>query len=95
LRKFFSIPGMIVLILVAAAGAIVGMLVYHGRELDAQSLAFVDGAVPAITAHWDKEQLLHRLTPELRQSLKPGRLAALFAAFSRRGRLVEYEGAKG
>jgi hypothetical protein len=47
---------------------------------DAESKAFVDGAVPAIVATWDQQQLLDRATPELRRSIIPDNLASLFKA---------------
>ncbi|MGH8504701.1 MAG: hypothetical protein ACRETM_01905 [Stenotrophobium sp.] len=86
---------MVMLALVCVVGVIVGIVFYKGNALDADSRAYVDRAVPAITASWDKDALLARITPELRQSLKSGQVTALFAQFSRLGPLVKYEGAKG
>lgn len=95
MRKFLSILGVVLLILIVVIGAGMGLAVYKGRAFDAASRAFVDRAIPAITAHWDKEELLKRAAPELKQKLKPGEITALFARLSRLGPLVKYEGAKG
>ena len=50
---------------------------------------------PAIAAHWSKDELLDRATPELRATVKLGELTALFDALSQFGPMVEYEGATG
>ena len=95
MRRFLSLLGALTLIAVVAVGIGVVVLVYKGNALDSESKAFVDSAVPAIVANWSKAQLLDRASPELRHSLEPGQLTALFDKLSRLGPLVEYEGAKG
>ncbi len=95
MRKFLYVLGALTLIIIAAAGVGFGTLFYEGRALDAESKAFVDSAVPAITATWDKQQLLDRATPELRRSVRPEELDALFNTLSQLGPLVKYEGATG
>ena len=66
MRRFLYILGAVTLAIIVAAGIGVGVLVYKGKTLDVESKAFVDSAVPAIAAGWNKEQLLDRATPELR-----------------------------
>ena len=95
MRKFLCFVGATALTVLVAAVIGVGVLVWHGRALDAESKAYVDGVVPAITAHWDKEALLDRATPELRASITANQISALFDNLSRLGPLVEYEGATG
>jgi hypothetical protein len=95
MRKLLMIIGAATLLLIVVIGTGVGILFYKGSSLDAESRAFVDHAVPAITAHWDKEQFRERASPELLRTLKPGQLSALFYQFSRLGPLATYEGAKG
>jgi len=95
MRKFFYILGVIAAILIVTAGVGLGIVIYKGRALDAESKAYVDAAVPAITASWSQEELMRRAAPELRDSIKPGQLTAVFGAFSRLGPLVTYEGATG
>jgi hypothetical protein len=89
------ILGSVTLVVIVAAAIGAGVMVYKGRTLDAESKAFVDSAVPAITQTWSKEQLLEQATPELRDSIRPEALSALFEHLSQLGRLVAYEGAKG
>src|SRR5258706_6334820 len=95
MRKFLYILGALTLTMLVVIGVGVGVLFYNGSALDTESKAFVDSPVPAITANWSEEQLLDRSTPELRDSIKPGELKSLFAAFARIGPLVEYQGAMG
>jgi hypothetical protein len=95
MRKLLYVLGTLTLAAIGALGIGVVVLVYTGNALDAESKAFVDTAVPAISARWSEQELLDRATPELRKSVKPGELAALFNTFSRLGSLVAYEGATG
>lgn len=95
MRKFLVILGVLTLVVIVAAGVGVGVLIYKGNSLDAESKAFVDSAAPAIAASWNKEQLLDRATPELRASVKPEDLRSLFDAVAQLGPLVRYEGATG
>jgi hypothetical protein len=83
------------LIIIVAAVIGLGVFFYKGHELDAESKLFIDSAIPAITATWSQEQLLDRSTMELRQSIKPDELNALFDRLSQLGPLVEYQGATG
>ena len=93
--KLLCIVGAAALAFVVVVAVGIGALVWTGRGLDAESKAYVDAAVPAIIAHWSKEALLDRATPELRAAVTPDQIAALFDKFSRLGALVEYEGATG
>jgi hypothetical protein len=94
-RRFLYILGALTLIIIVAAGIGLGVLFYNGHALDAESKAFVDRAVPAITATWSEQQLLDQATPELRASVRPEELQAIFGRLSQLGHLVEYEGATG
>jgi hypothetical protein len=95
MRRFLYILGALTLIIIVAAGIGLSVFFYEGHALDAESKAFVDRAVPAITATWSEQQLLDRATPELRANVKPEELKALFDRLSQLGPLVEYEGATG
>ena len=95
MRRFLYILGTLTLAIIVAAGIGLGVFFYKGHALDAESKAFVDRAVPAITATWSEQQLLDRATPELRASVKPEELKALFDRLSQLGPLIEYEGATG
>jgi len=95
MRWFFNILGVTAAILIVAAAIGIGFVVYKGRGLDSESKAYVDVAIPAITANWNQDEFLKRASPELRDSIRPGQLTTLFVAFSRLGALVAYEGATG
>jgi hypothetical protein len=95
MRKFLYVLGAVTLAFIVAAGVGLAVLVYNGHELDAESQAFVDSAIPAITKTWSEEQLIDRSTTELRASIKSDELRALFDRLSQFGPLVEYQGATG
>ena len=95
MRKFLYIFGTAALAVVVVFVAGIGILIWKGNGLDAESKAYVDAAVPAITAHWDKKALLDRAGPELRAATTPDQIANLFDNFSRLGPLIQYEGASG
>jgi len=94
-RKFLIVFGALALVAVVAAAVGIGVVAYRGNALDAESKAYIDGAVPAIAAAWNKQELLDRATPELKASVKPEELTAFFATLARLGPMVEYRGAKG
>jgi hypothetical protein len=95
LRRLIYILGGLTLFAIVVAAVGFGIIAYKGHMLDAESKAYVDSAVPAIAAQWSKDELLDRATPELRATVKPGELTALFDALSQFGPMVEYEGATG
>jgi hypothetical protein len=95
MRKFLYVFGAAALATAVALVVGIGILIWKGNGLDAESKAYVDAAVPAITSHWDKNALLDRAGPELRAATTPGQIANLFDNFSRLGPLVHYEGATG
>ena len=95
MRRLLYILGSLTLVVLVLGIGGFGMLAFRGNELDAESRAFVDGRVPAIAAHWSKQELLDRATPELRENAGPEQLQEMFQTLSRLGRLVEYGGAQG
>ena len=95
MRRLFFVLGSLALILIAVIAGGISILFYQGNALDRESKAYVDAAIPAITADWSSQQLLARATPELRANANPEQLNALFDRLSRYGHLVRYEGATG
>src|SRR5258708_2836019 len=95
LRRLIYILGGLTLFAIVVAAIGFGIIVYEGHMLDAESKTYVDSAVPAIAAHWSKDELLDRATPELRATVKPSEMKALFDALSQFGPMLEYEGAIG
>lgn len=96
MRKFFITLGALFAVVIVAGGIGLFVLFRNGAALDAESRAYVDDAVVAISAHWKRSELVKRMTPQLAQNAKPQDLENLFdAASAGLGSLVEYQGAKG
>jgi hypothetical protein len=95
MRRILQVVGAIALVVVALVAAGLGYAAYRGGSLDAESKAYVDAAVPAIAAHWDREQLIARAAPELLKATNPAQLQVVFDTFAKAGPLVQYDGAKG
>jgi hypothetical protein len=81
--------------LVLLAGLGIAVLLYKGFQLNSEGTAFVDAAIPAISAHWDTAELLDRATPELKQTARPADVAKLFERLRPLGKLTKYNGATG
>jgi hypothetical protein len=96
MRKVLYVLGVLFIVLVLGIGTLVGVTVYKGAGLDKESARYVDDAVIAITAHWNKDELLSRASPEFKKISSRDQLASIFDAVSGAlGPLVDYEGAKG
>jgi len=95
MRKFLTALGAATLFIVVAVGVGRSVLIYQGNNLDRESQAYVDTAVPAILAIWSKDALLDRATPELRASARPEDFKSLFGWASRLGPFEAYQGATG
>ncbi|HTZ81353.1 MAG TPA: hypothetical protein VMC10_25815 [Stellaceae bacterium] len=96
MRKLFIALGIVFAVILVAGTVGLFVLARNGAALDAESKAYVDDAVIAITAHWKKDEFMKRATPQLLQSAKPKALDDLFdAAGFGLGPLVEYRGAQG
>jgi hypothetical protein len=94
-RKILYGLGATTLVVVIAGGTGIGALMRYGRALDAESQAFIDTAVPAITTHWDKQAFLERAMPAMRAGFTSGGGAAIFESYTQLGPLVEYQKAVG
>ena len=95
MKKVLIVLGSVFLALIVLAGIGIAIVAWKGTELDKESKAFVDAAVPAIVSSWSKEQLMNRASAELKQTTKPADMDRLFRWFSTLGRLQKYEGAQG
>src|SRR6516164_2424002 len=89
----WKILGVVVCGLVVLLGVGIGVLLYKGFQLNAEGAAFVDAAIPAISAQWSEAELLDRATPEMKQD--QANLTKLFDALRRLGKLIKYNGATG
>jgi hypothetical protein len=78
-----------------------GLLVYTGQwwhehsDLDRESRRFADEAILAVTQRWNKDELLIRGTPDLRNDDSSRQTAELFSRLARLGDRISYGGAKG
>lgn len=95
MKLFWKILGVVACGLVLLAGLGIAVLLYKGFQLNSEGTAFVDAAIPAISAHWDTAEFLDRATPELKQAAKPADLAKLFERLRPLGKLTKYNGATG
>jgi len=83
-----------VFVLLMVGGLALGYWMFASVERSGQTArAYVDTAVPAITAHWDVDELTVRADPELLQQNDDAKLKLLFVQFSTLGPLQTYQGA--
>jgi hypothetical protein len=96
MRRFFYGVGVIATaaVLFFAGYAIVFYVyaVHSATMLAADAQRYADESVIAITAHWDRETLRARATPQLGRSMKPEDLHEFFEGLSTLGPLVDYQG---
>jgi hypothetical protein len=80
--------------LLLLGGLALGYWMFASVERGGQSArAYVDTAVPAITAHWDVGELTARADPELLRQNNDAKLKMLFVELSTLGPLQAYQGA--
>ena len=89
----WKILGVVACGLVVLLSVGIGVLLYKGFQLNAEGAAFVDAAIPAISAQWSEAELLDRATPEMKQD--KASLTKLFDALRQLGKLTKYNGATG
>ena len=94
MRTFFYRLGIFAAVLLLLVVGVFGYLIYAGSGYDRESKQYVDDAVIAITANWDREELIRRASPQLLTNVKAEDLESLFTLFSTLGPLVDYQGSK-
>ena len=94
-KRFFYVVGLITcgLVVIGLIGA--GVMIYKAIKLSEEATAYVDAAIPAISAHWSATELLDRATPELKKNTTPVELTKLFHTLESLGTLSKYDGATG
>jgi hypothetical protein len=95
MRKVLYTLGAIFLTLIVLVVGGFGYLAYVGNQLDRESKACVDEAVPVIVADWSADELMRRASPKLLQATKPDDFRTAFALFAKLGPLIQYKGSKG
>lgn len=91
----FSVATAAILILIVAACAGGGFVIFRVRALEAQSQAFVQTTVAAIVSTWSTRSLLDHATPEFRNKLRFSNRSAFAEFGTRLGPSQQYLGAKG
>jgi hypothetical protein len=81
--------------IVLAAAVSIGIAYYKGRALDAESKAFVDGTLIAFTTSRNKQELLDRASPELRENLTSEKVETILNLLDRLGIVTESKSAVG
>jgi hypothetical protein len=93
MRNLLAGAGGLFVLLIAVG---VGLGIWTIRSADhgpKSARAYVDEAVPAITAHWDSNELTTRAAPALLRVTDAGKLKVLFVWLSTLGPLQAYQGA--
>jgi len=90
-KKLFIVLGL-VFCAVFALGAIgIAFVKVRGNELDKESKAYANAAIPAITDGWNEKELLDRGSPEFKRAATQKLLDQTFYHFRRLGRLKKCE----
>lgn len=95
MKKVIMALGYIFLVLLLFLIAAAAFVAIKGRNLDKESKAFVDGAIPAIISTWDVTEVEKRASPEFNDAVDYDDLEELFGLLQRLGDLTEYTGSSG
>jgi hypothetical protein len=95
MKKVIMALGYIFLVLLVVVIASIALVAIYGRNLDKESQAFVDGAIPAIVSTWDVREVEKRASPEFSDAVDYDDLDELFGLMQRLGDLKEYKGSAG
>jgi hypothetical protein len=95
MKKVLIILGILFVLAIAVAAALIGFAAYNGTKLDASSKEYVDQAAPSIISTWSVAELLDRASPELKAIVTKEQMQQLFNKLSELGKLKEYQGSKG
>jgi hypothetical protein len=91
----FITPGGIALVLLVAAGILIGYAIYAGGKLDASSKGYVGRVVPEIVGAWSAETLKRETCAELSQQAAGDQVDAAFRKVAALGNMLAYRGSKG
>ena len=95
MRNVFYWFGIFAGSVVIAAVVGFGYLAYKGSSLDKESKSYANGAVLAITSHWDAHALTSRASPNLTRSINADQLSSMFDWFNVLGPLIESQDCTG
>jgi hypothetical protein len=94
-KKVIMTLGYIFLAIIVVVIAIVGSIAIIGTQLDKESKAYVDVAIPAIVSTWDVGEIEKRASPEYNNEVDYDELEQDFESLQQLGELVEYKGSIG
>jgi hypothetical protein len=93
--KKFAIDISLFLCAIVVLGAIgIRLVAGPGNQLDKESKAYADAAIPAIVAGWNDKELLDRGSPEFKRAATQKLLDQTFYHYRRLGRLKKCEPAQ-
>jgi hypothetical protein len=95
MKKVIMALGYLFLVLLLFLIAATAFVAIKGRNLDKESQAFVDSAIPAIISTWDVTEVEKRASPEFNDAVDYDDLDELFGLLQRLGDLKEYRGSIG
>ena len=95
MKKFFTVLGIIfaTLIIIGAIG--LGISARQGRQLDAESKAYVDEVVPKILTDLTPETFYVYASEEFTKAVPRKKLESLCNLFKKLGRFIKYNGSEG
>jgi hypothetical protein len=94
-KKVIMTLGYIFLAIIVVVIALVGSIAIIGNQLDKESKAYVDVAIPAIVSTWDIGEIEKRASPEYNNEVDYDELEQDFESLQQLGELVEYKGSTG
>jgi hypothetical protein len=95
MKKVIMAMGYLFLVFLTALVAAILIVAVKGKNLDRESQAFVDRAIPAIIANWDVKEVEKRASPEFNSGVDYDDMDDLFALLQRMGDLKSYNGSTG
>jgi hypothetical protein len=94
MKKFGIVLGLVFCAIVVLGAIGIKFVAGRGNELDKESKAYADAAIPAIIDGWNEKELLDRGSPEFKRAATQKLLDQTFYHFRRLGRLKKCEPAQ-
>lgn len=95
MKKFFTVLGVIFLVLIVLGGVGFVLVARWGNALDKESKAYADTAIPAIVGTWSEKEVFDRASPEFKQTVTPAQVYQGLRQFSALGHLQSCDPARG
>src|SRR5258708_5307182 len=95
MKKFFAVVGVVALVAFAVIVALLSVVAFKGRGLDAESKLYADRTIVAIVSDWNERALLDQASPEFTSACPTACVDALFTQAGKLGALKNYFGSRG